>query len=108
MPRFGRTPPRDYESRERYERIIQDDADRRIAKLESEEDAEITMTSAGIGKEIRVSNNLDFMPNRFQVVNSDDAFSVGKSRGTLADENFIYLKSTAPYGTQFVVRVWRS
>ncbi len=111
MTRFGRVPPPEDSSRRdkrRYDRLIQDQTDKRLVKLEDKSDAEIEFSSAGIDQEIRISNSLDFVPNRFEIVRSDGAFVVGKSRGTLSDEDFIYLTTDADFGTKFVARFWRT
>lgn len=110
MARLNRTPPPEdasrYEKR-RYERIVQDDTDKRLSDIEDEQSYELSFQSAGIGAEIRLSNALPFVPNRFQITSGDGAFAVGKSKSKLADEDFIFLTTDAAYGTKFVARFWR-
>lgn len=111
MGMFGRNPPPEDASnrdKRRHQRLIQDETDKRLRDLEDDENYEIQFSSAGIDKEVRISNSLPFVPNRFQIVMGHGSFSVGKSRGKLADEDFIYLTTDADFGTIFIARFWRT
>ncbi|MBU0599145.1 hypothetical protein KKF61_09260 [Patescibacteria group bacterium] len=68
---------------------------------------EVEFTSLGEGREVRIENPFDWIPNRRETVSGKGAYLIGNARSDLADKQFIYLTTNAPKGTKFIVRVWR-
>ena len=68
---------------------------------------EIEVVSEGIGQEVRIPHQLGFVPARMSVVDPGDREDgvVVRSRPDLGDKDFIYVKTTAPRGTKFVILV---
>jgi len=91
---------------------IQDELARRIAEvadhLPGSKFHEIEFTSPGPSQEITIENTFDFTPNRVHVVSRKGDYNVWEPREDLADDSFIYLSTSAPKGTKFVARVWRT
>jgi len=68
---------------------------------------EITFKSLGEGVEVRIENDFDWIPNRYEIVSRKGDYRVWEPRDDLADRSFIYLKTSAPKGKRFIARVWR-
>lgn len=69
---------------------------------------ELTITSPGAFKEIRVAHDIEETPNRFDVtLPARGPWVVYRSRNDLADDTYCYFGTDAPKGARFVVRVWR-
>ena len=92
----------------RHVRMVSEEMERKIEDLADQVPGsrfdERTVKSLGEGIEIRVANDLGYVPNRRVVVCERYPYRIGDSRDELADERFIYLKSDAPAGTPFTVR----
>lgn len=57
-------------------------------------------------KEVSINHGLGYAPRNFEVVEMGDYGQVVFSRDRLADDEMIYLKTSAVPGTRIVVRVW--
>lgn len=102
----------DDESFRKDARLVTEDlADRieRVANRASDKHDELTLISAGDSSEQRIPNDLDFIPNRVWCVrcrvsqgNDPAPYSIWETRD--ADEEFVYLATDAPEGSELTVR----
>ena len=65
---------------------------------------EITIVSNGPGVEVKAPHGMKFRPTRFQKIMGKGR--VDNSRDTLADDQFVYLETSAAAGASFVVMLW--
>ena len=86
---------------------LKQDSDDQDAAIGFDHRNEIEVMSEGVGREVRIPHQLGFIPARMSVVDPGDfdGGSVYRSKPDLGDENFIYVKTSAPRGTKFVVVV---
>lgn len=89
-------------------RLAIDDIDRKVDDVADQSTGsrhdELKLKSAGPGEVVRISNKLGYVPNRMRKVCSKGAYDVGEpSSGPFANEDFIYVETNAPKGTEFVV-----
>ncbi len=62
---------------------------------------ELAFTSTGVDEEIRIPNTLGFVPTRMILCRQPYPYVVGWARESLADQRFLYVKTSAPKGTRF-------
>ena len=103
-----RRPPKDsVEMLSDHARVTEEETFGRIqsiAERVSDRTDEIEFKSTGVDEEVKIVNKLGFTPTRMIPCREKYPYTIGWSRDSLADKDFIYVRTSAPRGTVFCAR----